>query len=193
MINEKYNESENIIAFLGSYLCNWYPCIIEISEDNSQHSNYYIFDNSEQLFVYYKAIFFKDFETADKILKTQTPKVSMELGREVKNYNEEEWSKVRFDFMYKANYEKFNQNEDLLEKLINTKDKILVEGNSIDYIWGVGIDWKNNLIFDQKNWNGLNLLGKTLMKVREDLRFKQFIIDHKNIIEKTSKRNLKEE
>ena len=37
-------------------------------------------------------------------------------------------------------------------------------------IWGVKIDWKDDKILDEKNYKGLNLLGKALMQVRNELK-----------------------
>lgn len=51
---------------------------------------------------------------------------------------------------------KFEQNENLKEKLINTGDAYLEEGNDWgDKIWGT------------VNGNGSNLLGQILMRIRE--------------------------
>jgi ribA/ribD-fused uncharacterized protein len=72
--------------------------------------------------------------------------------------------------MYIACLEKFKQNIEQKEFLLNTYDKILVEGNKYDNIWSVGLNFDDPLIEDVKNWNGLNLLGKVLMNVRNDLK-----------------------
>jgi hypothetical protein len=121
--------------------------------------------------MYFKAKFFKDEEKADEIVKFGSdPKIAKKLGREVKNYNEEEWSKIREDYMYKAVSLKFHSDYWLRQELIDTQDKILVEGTPKDTIWGVGIYWNDDLILNEKNWKGLNLLGKVLMRVREELK-----------------------
>ena len=39
-----------------------------------------------------------------------------------------------------------------------------------DEIWGVKMDWRNPDIDDECNWQGQNLLGKVLDKVREELK-----------------------
>lgn len=71
------------------------------------------------------------------------------------------WDNIKFDVMYEVCYAKFNQNEDLKTKLIQTGDAILEEGNTWgDKIWGV------------VNGVGQNNLGKILMKVREELKAK---------------------
>jgi ribA/ribD-fused uncharacterized protein len=73
-----------------------------------------------------------------------------------------DWEKVKFDVMYDIVKAKFSQNEDLKQKLINTSDQYLEEGNTWgDKIWGTvsGV--------------GQNNLGKILMKVREELKNEQ--------------------
>ena len=65
---------------------------------------------------------------------------------------------------------KFSQNEDLKQILLETGDRILVEGSPYDKIWGVKIDWQDDKILDEKNYKGLNLLGKALMQVRRELK-----------------------
>jgi ribA/ribD-fused uncharacterized protein len=55
---------------------------------------------------------------------------------------------------------KFNQNSDLKKQLIETGNKLLVEGNNWnDCFWGV----------TQDKW-GENWLGRILMDVRNELR-----------------------
>ena len=69
-----------------------------------------------------------------------------------------DWEDVKFDVMYHVCKAKFLQNPDLAQKLIETGDAELVEGNTWgDKIWGVcdGV--------------GENNLGKTLMRIREEL------------------------
>jgi predicted NAD-dependent protein-ADP-ribosyltransferase YbiA (DUF1768 family) len=48
-----------------------------------------------------------------------------------------------------------------------------VEGTPFDPIWGVMIKWDDDRILDEKNWRGQNLLGKVLMRVRNDLKNKK--------------------
>jgi hypothetical protein len=131
----------------------------------------HIFTNSEQLFMYLKAKHFKDENSALNIVQYGgDPKTAKDLGRTVKNYNEEEWSKYRENSMYIAIRAKFESSSKLKKQLLETGNKILVEGTPFDPIWGVKIKWDDDRILDEKNWNGLNLLGKVLMKVRRDIK-----------------------
>ena len=152
------------VAFWGSAFSNFYPC--SFTEDGK------VWKNSEQCFMAKKAKFFGDEEMYNAILNSETPKEAKKYGRLVKNFDAEKWSKVCFDKMYDAVYAKFSQNNDLKKLLLSSdfEGKGFVEGSPFDAIWGVKMDWRNPDIDNEKNWQGQNLLGKVLNKVREDLR-----------------------
>lgn len=152
------------VAFWGSAFSNFYPC-------HFQEGDWH-WISSEQCFMAKKAEYFKDTEILEEILKAETPEKAKKLGRKVKNFDAEKWSKVCFDKMYDAVYAKFSQNSDLKELLLSSdyEGKGFVEGSPFDGIWGVKMDWRNPDIDNEENWQGQNLLGKVLNKVREDLR-----------------------
>lgn len=154
-------ETKTHIYFLGGYLSNFHECSIKLEPKE--------FNSSEQLFMYVKALYFNDDETAEEILKTSEPQEAKKLGRQVKNFNTEFWNNYCYEAMFKVNLAKFDQNPELAEKLIATYPKILVEANEHDCIWGVGLSEDNPLILDESNWKGSNLLGKALMDVRKEL------------------------
>jgi ribA/ribD-fused uncharacterized protein len=128
------------------------------------------FNTAEQAMMFGKAVLFHDYETADKVLTSSDAKTQKELGRQVKNYNDELWSKRRLQWVTKVNHHKFQQNPELKDFLVNTcKNYILVEASPYDRVWGTGStvdDWRT---FDVDLWNGQNLLGKALMRVRDML------------------------
>jgi ribA/ribD-fused uncharacterized protein len=125
------------------------------------------FVNSEQAFMYFKAMFFLDVKTANLIYNEHSPKLVKDLGRKIENYNDKAWECVRYGYMVYVNYLKFGQNADLKEQLLTTGNKTLVEASPFDKIWGVGLSENDTNILDEKLWNGRNLLGKALMEVRE--------------------------
>jgi hypothetical protein len=65
---------------------------------------------------------------------------------------------------------KFGQNSRLKATLLSTENKIIVEASPYDTIWGIGLYHEDDRVLDEKNWKGMNLLGKALMEVREKLR-----------------------
>jgi len=127
------------------------------------------FQNSEQAFMWYKAAFFDDEETKKLIEYTPNPKQVKQLGRQVKKYNDETWNTIRFENMVYVNELKFSQNPHYGKALLNTENRIIVEASPYDKIWGVGLLEDDPLILDEKNWKGLNLLGKALMDVRSKM------------------------
>lgn len=123
----------------------------------------------EQYMMAEKAKLFKDNETLEKIMKSNHPKQMKDLGRKVKNFDEELWIKKRYSIILNGNYAKFIQNEDLREFLIKTKDRILVEASPYDKIWGIGMAADDQNIENPLFWKGSNLLGFALMEVRDEL------------------------
>lgn len=151
-------ETNTHIYFWNSVFSNFY--IIEFEYEG------HIFSCTEQAFMWEKARYFGDEEIANEILCTTVPIEAKRLGRMVKNFDEKEWSDVCFQIMYDVNLEKWKK---MSELLLSTGSKILVEASPFDKIWGVGLSEYNDLILDENNWKGLNLLGKVLMRVREEL------------------------
>ena len=57
-------------------------------------------------------------------------------------------------------------NEKLKAFLLNTGTKILVEASPYDKIWGIGLSADQENIKNPLTWNGENLLGFALMKIK---------------------------
>lgn len=156
------------VFFWGEWPSNWFKCHFTVNHDGKDLD----FFNSEQYFMWIKAITFGDEETAEKILKKgKNPKTAKALGREVKNYDDKVWNEKRYQVMVDANLYKYSQNEELKELLLNPEleGKHYVEASKFDTIWGIGLTEDNPLVDDEKNWLGTNLLGKALDEVRDKL------------------------
>ena len=70
--------------------------------------------------------------------------------------------------MYKGNYAKYTQNEDLKTKLLATGATKLVEASPYDRIWGIGYD-SYSAIENIDDW-GQNLLGKILTELAQEIK-----------------------
>ena len=123
---------------------------------------------SEQYFMYHKC---KTFDPDNNILlqtiliETSAAKIK-KCGREFKNYNDTIWKEKRYNIMLEALRLKFNQNEIIKQKLLETKPKMLYEASKNDKIWGIGFYDKDAV---DKSKFGENLLGKALMEIRSEL------------------------
>lgn len=122
---------------------------------------------AEQYMMYKKALLFNDLETANAIMNTSSPKEHQELGRKVKNFNQEIWDQNARNIVYTGNILKFKQNPSLLKLLLATQDKILVEASPFDTIWGIGLNVDDALVTDDSKWKGKNWLGETLTRVKQ--------------------------
>ena len=116
-----------------------------------------------------KARLFNDAKTLQKVLVANSPGAAKAAGREVVNFDELVWVKHRERIVFEANFAKFSQHTELGQFLLNTGDRVLVEASPVDRIWGVGLAANDEKINNPHSWQGLNLLGFTLMHVRNAL------------------------
>ena len=123
----------------------------------------------EQYMMAKKAKLFNDGEVYNLIMSEYHPSIQKGLGRSVRKYDQYIWDKHKFDIVVNANYLKFTQDETLKELLLDTGDKTIVEASPYDTIWGIGLSCDDDKILDESNWQGENLLGKAIMKVRTRL------------------------
>ena len=154
-------------------------CFHNPDEENGYLSNWFLseftvggitFSSMEQYMMYEKAVLFKNQTTAEKILQTDDVAKIKAFGRTVQNFDDKVWAKEREGIVYNGVSEKFRQNPELAEKLEKTGEEIIAECAVKDRIWGIGLSMEdeNRLCIDK--WRGKNLLGKILMRVREDIR-----------------------
>ena len=153
--------TDKYVFFWGSEFSNWYEC-------KFRYKNLTFF-NSEQAFMWEKAVFFGDMDIAELIMKTPSPNQNKKLGRIVKNFNADVWLSAGYEIMVAVNLAKFSQNLILKDVLLSTEDKIIVEASPYDEIWGIGLYHDDDRVLNEKNWRGMNLLGKALMEVRKKL------------------------
>ena len=156
----------NIICFHNpdeenGYLSNWYPSKFSVEG--------VVFSSMEQYMMYQKAICFEDKNIATQILLTNDVSQIKTLGRMVSGYDDNYWNGIRQIVVYKGLLAKFAQNDNLKELLKGTEEAILAECAVKDKIWGIGLSMKDADRLNRTKWKGQNLLGYTLMMVREQL------------------------
>ena len=98
----------------------------------------------------------------DKIHAAEKPGETKRIGRKVKL--RPDWEDKKVGIMLECLEMKFTQNEALMQRLLDTGDKELIEGNTWgDDFWGC-IRGTNGA------WSGKNYLGKLLMEIRDNAR-----------------------
>ena len=161
---KKNIHNEKFVLFFHEYkdngVCsNWYRSSFKVDGIT--------FDTVEKYMMYQKAILFKDRETANKILLATSPGEIKALGRKVKNFDNKIWDEHKFDIVFTGVFNKFTQNEELKQWLIETDADYFVEASPFDAIWGIKLDASDSRCLDVKQWKGENLLGKAILKARK--------------------------
>jgi ribA/ribD-fused uncharacterized protein len=153
---------DNFVLFWGGPFSNWYP-----SEFIHGGVDY---NCGEQFMMQKKALYFGDTETANLIMQETSPREQKALGRKVKNFDAAAWDTVCQDIVYEGLLEKFSQNPELKDVLLDTGDRIIVEASPYDTIWGIGLGEHDPRALDQSQWRGKNYLGNVIMRVRDELK-----------------------
>ncbi len=170
---------ENMVGFFHEdeeYGCfsNWYPAEFDYAREH--------YKNVEQYMMYQKVMMFRQYELADKIMKTDDPSECKKIGRtHFPEFNSELWDKTCKTIVKRGVRAKFLQNKELLELLLGTGNKLLAECSPFDKKWGIGIDINDPDRFDASKWKGSNLLGRVLMEVREELRAEMLAVNGEGI------------
>ena len=146
----------------NGYLSNWYRRKFVIDDFEYQHV--------EQYMMAQKAKLFHDAERYTAILRADTPRQCKKLGQQVAPFDAKAWDAVKFDVVKAGNRAKFEQNPDLMKRLLETGDAVLAEASPKDVIWGIGLDAAAAASVDMEDWPGQGLLGKVLMELRGEFR-----------------------
>jgi ribA/ribD-fused uncharacterized protein len=128
------------------------------------------YPSAEHYMMASKARLFNDSVALARVLAATSPSTAKAAGRAVMGFNEEIWTKRRFDIVCEANFAKFSQSTVLREFLLSTNHRVLVEASPVDRIWGIGLSASDSGVDNPNLWNGLNLLGFALMHVRAQMR-----------------------
>ena len=142
-----------------SCFSQWYESAFEVEG--------VLFHTAEHWMMAQKALLFNDRDSYEQIVAAGRPGKVKELGRQIRNFDQQIWEHERYGIVVKGNYHKFTQNADLKTFLINTHNRILVEASPVDPVWGIGLAHDSNSADKPDQWKGLNLLGFALMEVRD--------------------------
>ena len=145
----------------GSCLSQWWPAKFTVGGVT--------YATAEHWMMAGKARLFGDEKTARQIVAATHPDQAKKLGRQVQGFDEETWRQHRRQLVVDGNHAKFSQHADLLEFLLGTGSRVLVEASPVDRVWGIGLAADDERADNPRQWRGLNLLGFALMDVRDAL------------------------
>jgi ribA/ribD-fused uncharacterized protein len=116
-----------------------------------------------------KARLFNDEDSVRRVVAAGHPQKAKAIGREVKAFDTGIWQRHRMELVVEGNIHKFRQNPALLDYLLSTGNRVLVEASPVDRIWGIGLAADDDRAGHPAQWRGLNLLGFALMHARFEL------------------------
>ncbi|NUS17114.1 MAG: NADAR family protein [Streptomyces sp.] len=116
-----------------------------------------------------KARMFGDPDAERRIMAAAEPGAAKAAGRTVRGFDEQVWARERFALVVEGSRHKFGQHPELLEFLLATAGRVLVEASPLDRVWGIGLAAEDERAGDPARWRGLNLLGFALMDARDAL------------------------
>ena len=154
--------TEQFHFFWGGPFSQWHKC--KFIHGTTQYNC------AEQFMMAQKAILFGDEDCLLKIMKSRDPKEQKSIGRGIQSFNENRWRLNARRIVYIGNYRKFTQNSYLMDALMATKNKTLVEASPHDQIWGIGLAESDPRALSRDTWRGTNWLGEVLTKLREELK-----------------------
>jgi len=135
-----------------------------------------VFKDAEIAIFYAKAIMFNDKVTGKKILKANSIEMAYNLAKTINGYNEDIWKQKSEDIVYRIMKRKFKNNFNWLKHTENSIIGILINNkfSALAPEWYINInpDDITKLNYNKLEEYGENLLGKTLMRIRNELNKK---------------------
>ena len=151
-------------------LSQWWAAPFEVGGE--------VYATAEHYAMVSKARLFGDEAIAQYILQSTAPEEAIELGREVRGFQQNAWLDARYGIVVAANMEKFTRRPELgLYLTQHTGRKILAHANPNDQLWGIGLAANDIRARKPSEWRGMNWLGFALMEVREKLRLQALAKD----------------
>ncbi|KAE9553451.1 hypothetical protein FO519_003323 [Halicephalobus sp. NKZ332] len=125
--------------------------------------------SAERFFWFKMAEFFNDTEAMKAIREAPNFQSAEDAMRDIKDFKEDAWNEVRLKFWEEGQRLKFIQNKNILNLLIHS-GKTYIAVASQDKFFGTG--WRKTREEANKPiyWDGENQGGKTLMRLRKELK-----------------------
>ena len=136
---------EKSLGFFGELcpLSNFY-----LSSFKFKGINYH---STEQLIQHQKAKLFGDKRIEHSILTVKSPLECKKLSRDISNFNYKRWTENAKDLCQNGIEAKFVQNPWIMQTLLETGNKKLVECTK-DYLWGTGVPLNDPQCLTEKYW-----------------------------------------
>ena len=153
--------NEEVFAFFGELnpLSNFHPCKFTLDGET--------FNSSEQYIQWTKAKYCGDKLAMNHILNCEDAADCKEVSRDIINLNRKGWTESAETLCFKGIQAKFLQNDHLMEKLLDTGEKTLVEA-SYDETWETGQHLGSRDCLTKSKWKSIGILGRILMRIRSE-------------------------
>jgi predicted NAD-dependent protein-ADP-ribosyltransferase YbiA (DUF1768 family) len=188
--NKTQNMGFTFFWHTSSPFSQWHPSLFTVKGR--------VFSSAEQFMMYCKAKLFQDEVIAEKILLINVnnsvvnefvntndgslvinsqlklkgwgvaQKEIKSLGRQIKNFSDQLWDRHKENYVYRGSCEKYQQNPKLKEILIAAGNTFMVEASPYDKVWGIGMKKDHPNTKNPAKWQGLNLLGNILTKIKNE-------------------------
>ena len=162
-INTCVKEDESTYVYFGKKhpLSNFYPAVTKIDGKSYPTTEHFI---QEQ-----KAILFNQPLLASQIASADSPSQCKTMSKNISGYNHQQWCNHFPTLIEKALKNKVAQNPIVLQSLLNTGAKRLGEA-TFDKPWGTGLGLRDVNTLNVTLWNGSNVMGNTLEKIRDEFK-----------------------
>lgn len=157
------SDSAMVFFTRHSFLSNHHPSQFKIGDDT--------FHSMEHYLAVKKASLTGNEAMINRAYKVSDPVQAKHVLNDLKGNQEiaKEWDNMVETVALEGLRAKFSQNKTLQDKLRKTKSLLLGEA-STNLRWGIGMDLNNPDVLSEEKWSSTgNLLGRTLMQVRQEL------------------------
>ena len=113
-----------------------------------------------------KARFFGDTRARSAIISSADRCEQNEISSQIVGFDSQVWTECRYRVAVEGNLAKFSQDATRRQALLDTHDRILVDANPSDRVWGIGFSAMQEEAYESSNW-GQNLTGRALMEARD--------------------------
>ena len=104
--------------------------------------------------------------TEKRILNSVDALKCKEAARDIKDFKKDDWDAHAEELCYEGIKQKFEQNPHLKEALMDTGNKTIAEACH-DTVWGTEKPLSDVNCLTQTKWEGVGILGRILMKIRD--------------------------